>query len=451
MTVSHRSTGHRAPQGLLIAATLLWSAALDTSARAQPEPVAGEATIEAAPASEEPLETPPPAAPMPAAEAPPDDASRDGSEAAAGTRDVSETAAAPLIPKVASARPFGDVFEDEEGRHGSPRTADEYPSFRFSGRLLTGAEYVETHPTEEQFAADSRQPFFLQHARVKVRMQLHERVRASFSANLDSEPGIRSAFVEVELHRAFEIRMGRFKRPMSRIELTSRNDLPFRERGIFNDLVLEDVGWGDRALGVRFSGKFKKPKLRYYVSAMNGSAWVDVRRVERLRGADFIGRLEYRPHDTFRFAVNGGHKLTETRVDGPNVRVSAFGGDAYLHVGEFRWVAESIAAQNTLPPAPPARGDRTPWAMNVISYATYDIDLPKKFELQPLVLVEWVDTDLDVAQDETLRVVAGLNLLWRKWFRLLPQVEVTRPLGSEVTARSQLKSEKYYLMLAVEI
>ena len=95
-------------------------------------------------------------------------------------------------------------------------------------------------------------------------------------------------------------------------------------------------------------------------------------------------------------------------------------------------------------------GRRTPWAAVVMGYASYDIRLVESWVLQPTLVGEWVDTDTEFSKDETLRTVVGVNLLWGQHLRMLPQVEVERPLG-DVGERSQLKLERYYLVVAVEL
>jgi hypothetical protein len=63
---------------------------------------------------------------------------------------------------------------------------------------------------------------------------------------------------------------------------------------------------------------------------------------------------------------------------------------------------------------------------------------------------EWTDTDGDISQDEAVRALGGLNFLFfDEALRVMPQVEVVRPLG-EVTLRSHVKRETYYLMVSTE-
>lgn len=333
---------------------------------------------------------------------------------------------------------------------GQQEVEAEYPRFQVGARLIAGADWNTTHPTAEQNERDSRQPFFLKQARVKLRADLTDRIYLNFSADLEGEPPVRSAFMDVKFKRYLRVRVGRFKRPISRIELTSVGHLPFPDRGLFNAALIEGAGWGDRALGMMVHGKLKRPKLRYYAAVTNAAPTVDVNLFERLRGVDVLGRLEYRPIAPLTLAINGGHKTREARVSGPNLQLLAFGGDVRLRVGALEAVVEALAAENPYPPAPPQLADRRPWAFVALGYATYDWRLTSEAVLQPVVAGEWVDTDLDLAEDEALRVLIGVNLLWLSRLRIMPRIELVRPLG-QVGARSYVSSETYALVLSLAI
>jgi hypothetical protein len=86
-----------------------------------------------------------------------------------------------------------------------------------------------------------------------------------------------------------------------------------------------------------------------------------------------------------------------------------------------------------------------------LGYATYDIKLTSTLTLGPVGVIEWMDPDTEYGRDERVRAVLGLVLGYRdSLLRLMPQVEVTRPIGS-ASARGEVASESYYLLLATEI
>jgi hypothetical protein len=327
----------------------------------------------------------------------------------------------------------------------------EYPVFDPEARLIGGLERELQHPRATQIGEHSRQPFFLEQARIELDFETSKWLSGSFSAELSDDPVVRDAFVNARIKRWFQIQAGHFKRPMSRIELTSTLKLPFRDRGIFNRALLRQAEWGSRALGAMLWGKLRKPDLQWNLAVTNSAESISRRRVEQIRGVDVLGRVEYEPTEWLSVAINGGYKNTEPYLNGPNLSLLAFGGDVRIRSGGFRMVLDSIGAQNPRPPLPPDSRGRKPFALGLNGYATYDIPLGNGAALQPTLAGEWADTDLDLAEDETVRGLGGLNLLlFAGAYRVMPQVEIVRPLG-EVSARSQVKRETYYLLLTAEL
>lgn len=326
-----------------------------------------------------------------------------------------------------------------------------YPIFDPEARLIGGVERALEHPRASQIGEHSRQPFFLEQARIELDFETNKWLSGSFSAELTDDVSVRDAFVNARIKRWFQIQAGNFKRPMSRIELTSTIKLPFRDRGIFNRALLRQAEWGNRALGVMLWGKLRKPNLQWNLAATNSAESLGRRRPEQIRGVDVLGRVEYEPTEWLSVAVNGGYKNTEPYLNGPNLSLLAVGGDVRVRTEHLRVVVESIYAQNPRPPVPPDSRGRKPFALGLNGYATYDIPLGMRAALQPMLAGEWADTDLDLGEDETVRGVGGLNLLlFDGAYRVMPQVEIVRPLG-EVSARSQVKRETYYILLTAEL
>lgn len=381
---------------------------------------------------------------------------------AATTEAGPQPAAEPQIaPPEASLRPAGPLMAEEDNASTAGMRAEDlqddevdqakaYPRFEGRLRVITGANYRSTHPGDGQFEEDTKQPFFLKQARIKVAAKLNKWVRLSMSGDLESKPAVRTAFANVRIKKYLQFKVGRFKRPISRLELTSVGDLPFIDRGLFNAALLEDGGWGDRALGVMVHGKIKKLDLSYSVAGMNAAPTVDFSFDERLRGGDLLARVQWSPGRWLRLGLNGGHKVVEARVNGPNHQLNAIGGDVRLRFGPLTWNVETTFAQNPRPPAPPTVQDRTPWAADAVTYGQLDFSLSQELALQPTFFFEWTDTDLDVSQDEAIRGLLGVNLLAFEVLRIMPYVEVVRPLGT-VGARSQLSYENYALAVSLQI
>jgi hypothetical protein len=330
-----------------------------------------------------------------------------------------------------------------------------WPKMKLRARIMTGWEYRAERPAEAQGGdSDSEQQLFLQQARIGLKAELIKRVIANISAELsdglrpvetsadyEEVPYLRNAYINVRVKKAFQIRAGRFKRPFSRLENTSTGSLPFRGRGLSNELVIEDAQWGDRAIGLMFWGKIPKLNLTWSGSISNPDWGVD--NDMETAGIDTIGRLSYEPIKWLSVGVNYGHKLLEFEANG-SVNVNAFGGDFRLRFGGFRLTAEAFAAQL------PEEVDH-PFAFGVVGYTSYDFELLEDLVLQPTLFGEYADANADNSQTEAIRTIIGINLLLYEDLRILPQVEIIRPLGEVSSYNPWVAEENFYILLSLQI
>jgi len=357
------------------------------------------------------------------------------------------------VPAPAPVAPTADQADADADAQAEGETKDEvtYPRLEFTARLMTGFEIDHRHPESGQAAPGENElvyGFFLDQARVGVRAFPVKRIELRLSVEL-RRPGLRNAYANVRIERWAQLRVGRFKRPFSRIELRSKGKLPFRDRGIFNKELIEDSNWGDRALGAMFWGELKPAGLTYNLALMHPLS--DPTDFSFDQGVDVVGRVEYKPIRLVAVAVNAAHKVLDSEHSAA-VHTNAFGGDVRLRTDQLEIVAEFDMAQNSNPPdtlveRPDAEA---PYAMGAMGYLAYEIPFTKSWSLQPVVVGEYVDTDLEFAEDETFRSVFGLNVLWRDIVRLMPQVELVQPLG-KVSSRSQVARETYYLLVSVAV
>lgn len=345
----------------------------------------------------------------------------------------------PPLPIDAPNAPPPTAAEEEEDGH--------WPVLAFHGRILTGYEVVRLHPDGGQPAVDGTEAeLFLDQAVVEAEVLLSKRLQFELGFNLRNAT-VRDAFVNYRVRDSIQLRLGRFKRPFSRLELRSRGKLPFRDRGLFNDLVLTESGFGGRALGAMIWGR-PSENLRYSLAAANPSAIGS-----GIEGVDVIARIVYDPLAWLSLGLNAMHKWTERFADGPNISLHAVGVDARLELGQLEVVLEADAAQNPNPPpiADASNTARTPWALGVIAYADYAFKVSKKWTLGPVVVVEWMDTDTEYEKDERVRAVGGLSWNYKKnLLRVMPQVEITRPLGG-ADVRGEVARETFYLLVSTEI
>lgn len=121
----------------------------------------------------------------------------------------------------------------------------------------------------------------------------------------------RDVYVRVMPWSWLGLRIGQFKKPFSRLELMSRGRLPFVDRGVSNDWVVEELGYGDRDIGLQLEGRiWKKIKLDYMLGVFNG-AGMNAREMDINGHKDFVLRLEARPKKWLSVGVNASLKFIE--------------------------------------------------------------------------------------------------------------------------------------------
>lgn len=290
------------------------------------------------------------------------------------------------------------------------------PEIEMGLRVIAGFRYRERETDDEAtYGFQARQ--VRASMKLKLGKRLYTRLSAEFTDGLQSGNSgirfIRTANLEYRQSKALRFTVGRFKRPFSYLQLQSTSELPVLDRGLFNDLVIEDSAWGDRGIGAMASGKIKEARLGWALSFTNPSPFGVAN-----QGVDAIARLTWSPTDIFMIGVNGGNKFLD--VDTGRRHFQAVGGDVTLHVGGLEWQVEGAVA------------DR-PWnksvAMGITSLLTYTHRLSKNWQLQPTVFAEYADANLDYGRNESLRLQGGLNAIIRDQFRIMPQYKMTTPIG----------------------
>ena len=330
-----------------------------------------------------------------------------------------------------------------------------YPRFVPSLRVMTGFEWSR----EQRLGASERVEtedygFFLSQVRVQLAGKLNKRLTAELSADLadgyqpasvaasDGPAYLRDAFANLRLKRAFQMRVGHFKRPLSALELRSAGVLQVRGRGLTNDLVVEDNAWGGRALGAQLWGKLKLIPATWAIGGFN-PLWT-ASAATRPKGVDLIARVTLEPSEGLRIGANGGLKRLDTPPFDDYDTFFAAGGDVQLKGHGFSLLVDALYAQLPLPAADLAEQA----AFGVVALVSYDIALSKNFTLEPVLLGEYSDASTEHARSETARGVVGLNLISYQTLRLMPQVEVVDWLG-EPSSLSPPQSLSAYLMLSL--
>jgi hypothetical protein len=304
----------------------------------------------------------------------------------------------------------------------------------------------------------------LRQARIGVDARYKDLLRARLSIDLADlldkpKPGkvLRNAWAEVRVHSAFRIRVGHFKRPFSRLEMRGFSSIPFIGRGLFNGLVTEDLGWGDRAVGAMLWGKFDPERrglhqLNWYVSVSNNAL------SGAPHGVDVHARLVYDPLAWLSIGVNGAYENIEdaladedtcrsTWTRGPDCRRNVFaaGGDVAFEAGGFYGSIEANLAQDWL------YVDRSPWMLGALGYAAYEFPVSKNTRLQPVLFGEYIDANLSYAESEAVRAGGSFNVLWTEHLRIIPQIEFVQPLPPVTSFNRFVAGQTYALWVAVQL
>lgn len=279
---------------------------------------------------------------------------------------------------------------------------------------------------------ETRSEFLVEMARVKFSLKAGKRIRGVLQTELsglvgDEQPGasLRNAYVQYKLFPELKLRMGQFKRPFSRTELTSRYALPLTTRGVGNHW-LDDQGYLGRDIGFQVAGRFKLPsRLEYSLGVFNGSG-MNRRELDENGAKDASGRLEWEPVEGVTVAAHASLKMADTGSytdDRPGTAWSA-GGDIVLsRFGLTLWL-EGAWFQNS-------RDDGIADGWWTMALVTYDWKLPgtSKLVLEPVLGAEvLVPTTAGSFSDQrVLAFTPGLNLKVGHHMKLLVQGRFVEP------------------------
>jgi hypothetical protein len=336
-------------------------------------------------------------------------------------------------------------------------------------RLVVGGRLIREQPAIDSEGVAVGQPvrrgsLSLRQARVGIDARYRDvlRIRAAIELSdlLDKpEPGmvLRNAYANIRIRPGFQIRAGHFKRPYSRLELRGFSSIPFIGRGLFNRIAVEDLGWGDRALGVSLWGDIElaQPgleRLRWYVSVTNQVV------SGAPHGFDAHARLVYDPTHWLSFGVNAAYKSVQdpladettcrsTWKRGPECRLGVFaaGSDVAFDIEGLYASVEVNLAQDWL------YVDESPWMLGALGYTSYDIEVGEQTRLQPVIFGEFVDSNMSYAESEAVRAGAGFNILWTKYLRVMPQIEFVQPLNPITSFNRFVPRQTYGLWIAVQL
>lgn len=367
-------------------------------------------------------------------------------------------ATATLNPRPEATEP-SDGTKTDEGKDakvpdapaGSEPTALEFSSgdltLGLGVRVIGGWEYEVTKLTDAEEMRGTRPDefgFFLNQARFTVDGSWGKALSLQLDLDFTSSDPVRDAWLNYKISRPFQVRVGQFKRPFSRLELMGAGKLPLRSRGLANDHIVGELGYGGRSLGTELWGRFKKQGVHWSVSASNPPPGV--------AGVDLHARLAYEPTDWLEVGAGGVHKIVENRATIPEdfIAGNGFGVDLDIHAGATHVLLDALVGENLglsiAQPDPLAIRNN---AGSFGGYVSHDLSISKRWALQPLLFGEWVDSNLEYSKSEAIRAVGGLNALWNKnALRIMPQLELIRPLR---TGPVWVESTTFYVLASAQL
>jgi hypothetical protein len=359
---------------------------------------------------------------------------------------VASTASPTLAQDTTAASPTTAERAVEESEGDAP------PDIRVRGRIHAGWDYQHLSGPDAPTAADERSSnyFLVRRSRLKVQWRPERWLKAQLQ--IDPIAGwnaelLKDAYVQLTPWRPLRLRVGQFKKPFSGLELRSPARLKVISRGPGNDLIVDNLNFGDRDLGLMLYGRLvESVRLDYAIGAFNGQ--IPDARSERDK--DLVGRLRIRPIKMVSIGLSYSHKFFNPEDEDAPEHAWATGGDVRFRFFGVRLHTEVLVAENY-----EGTASSDPLALDVVGILSYRRRIPVSwgFALEPVFKFELLDADTDVADDEILLYTAGLNLYFGEYFRLMVDAEFSR--GSRNTTVSYdadyLDSELLMVNLCLDI
>jgi hypothetical protein len=249
---------------------------------------------------------------------------------------------------------------------------------------------------------------------------------------------VRDAYLRLDPNKHLRVQVGRFKRPISAIALTSRWDLPVIERGYLNDLAV-DYGFGAEPDELPLSGRFIGAATTLRDTALPGrpELIVGVFRSavhDQLAGSaldwskqfpeDVFSRLEIEPLPGFKLATSlAWVGQLETGGDQSTFRhgfVSSL--DAVVEVGMFRGWFEAFTGTSTLHlSAVDGRAlGRFQAARAIVSGR---LPVTDTIYVEPYGMFQYLDASSELDDDRIIQGGGGINLGVGEGWRLQTAVD----------------------------
>lgn len=287
------------------------------------------------------------------------------------------------------------------------------------GLRLRGRAQVRWAATEQRFDEPRTDRFLLRRMRVDARWMAAEWLR--LVAELDASDAVKAKdlYARLDLHDLLRVTAGQFKKPFSRLRMSSPFELVIPERGLLDRYVIGDSqygGFGGRDTGLMASGTWEGPvKLRYWVGGFNNL--LTARKYHR----DYVGRAQIRLFKGLILAVDACHKRYDVEVN-DQLGVQTETRSATLLGADLRWTFRGFrldleAARGENVGTDPDLEANRPTINNGVgntlygAHATvsYEVQVMSSLRLIPALMAEVFDPDDQQDEDRALRLAAAIN------------------------------------------
>lgn len=327
-----------------------------------------------------------------------------------------QEAEAPPLPEEITAAPLPETLPAATpAASPTARPGEIVPGLRLRGRLQTGWEL-----NSSETSGSWSDGFFVRRARIDGRWMPFDWTKLNLEIELARSGGVRArdVYAAFEVLPDLELTVGRFKKPFSRLRMSSPFDLWIPERGLLDANAVDNTpygGFGARDYGVMISGALKGPallgdplKFSYDLGAFNalpGDA--DYHR-------DFVGRAQLRLFKGLVVATNGTLKYYESA--GSLKQAFLLGGDLKWELGDFLLQLEGAYGSNV------SLGG---FLGGAHATAAYTLPLWDDMALTPAVMLEVFDPSNAAGEDADLRLAAALNLDLNAQIRVVLSLDKT--------------------------
>jgi hypothetical protein len=275
--------------------------------------------------------------------------------------------------------------------------------------------------------------FTLNRARLEVRWNQGKLIegRVEFELGMEEKAGtgvfgwapLRDAYVRLMPDRAFTFRMGQFKRPFNRLELTSPRELKLVFRGVSDWWIVEALEYGGFDLGAQVDGRVgKRPEVRYAIGVFDGNGR-NQREIDLNGAKDFVGRIEVAPVRWLSLGLDASYQRFDRNVYPGYPRQGLMGGaDFELRTGGLYVLGAGMYGDNYLSVD---HYTSSSWLL----LGAYKIPLTPWWglALEPVAKGEALKVDYQVIQSHILSATVGANLYVGKYVCLMFQDEAIWP------------------------